>query len=461
MSLMSFISRQLAYPAWELKDRSHRLRILKELESTQWLSEEELKQKQWIKLIEILTYAYSNCHYYKSRFDAIGITPGAIEGENAFAEIPILTKGDIQANAESMISRLYEKSALVEAKTGGSTGKALKIYFDTRCQESRNAAAFRSDRWAGWELGAKRAALWGNPPRHDTLKKKIRNLLLDRTIYLDTIGLNEKTMLEFINLYRRHKPKTIFGHSHSIYMLSLFIQKEKITGIEPDGVISTSMMLMPHERELIEKILKCKVTNRYGCEEVGLIGCECELHDGLHLNIDHLYIEFVKNDGSAAQPGEPGSIVVTDLINHGMPIIRYKVEDIGIRSGRVYPCGRGLPLVEKISGRVADFLVKRDGTLVAGVSLIERTLTRIHGISQMQIVQEKIDRIVLNIVPGASYDSGTDAALKKEFSDVFDSGINLNINRIENIPQDRSGKYRFAVCRINQEMHDAGYDTLS
>lgn len=458
MSLMSSISKCLFYPAWELKDGSQKLQTLKELERTQWLPENELRQRQWKKLIEILEYAYINCSYYKNKFDAIGIKPSAIKEESDFARIPVLSKKDIQINTEAMLSGLYKKSELVEAKTGGSTGKALKCYFDTRCQELRNAAAFRSDRWAGWELGDKRAALWGNPPTHDTLKKKIRNLLIDRTIYLDTIGLNEKSMFEFIELYRRYKPTVIFGHSHSIYMLALFIEKEKIEGIRPDGIISTSMMLLPHERELIEKVLKCKVTNRYGCEEVGLIGSECKLHNGLHMNIDHLYVEFIRDDGSAALPGESGSIVVTDLINRGMPLIRYKIEDVGVRSDRKCPCGRGLPLMEKVTGRVADFLIKRDGTLVAGVSLIERTLTAIPGIEQMQIVQEEVDRIILNIVPDDLYDKGSETAIKKEFSSFFGNDVVLEINRVENIPQDRSGKYRFAICKISQKVHEKNHN---
>jgi phenylacetate-CoA ligase len=90
------------------------------------------------------------------------------------------------------------------------------------------------------------------------------------------------------------------------------------------GIISTSMMLLPHERKVIEKVFQCKVTDRYGCEEVSLIGCECEMHEGMHMNIEHLVIEFVKDDGSYAVPGEPGNIVVTDLMNYAMPFIRYK-----------------------------------------------------------------------------------------------------------------------------------------
>jgi len=208
-------------------------------------------------------------------------------------------------------------------------------------------------------------------------------------------------------------------------------------------------MLIDFERETIEKILRVKVTNRYGCEEVGLIACECEHHEGMPLNIDHLYVEIVNKSGLQAGAGEPGDIIVTDLINKGMPLIRYRVEDVGVTTDRNCPCGRGLPLLERIVGRVADFLIKKDGTLVAGVSLVERTLTAIDGIEQMQIVQDKIDQITLNIVTDQNYNKYSRTKLLDEFLRVFGNEITINIMKVDHIPQEKSGKYRFAICNVN------------
>ena len=134
----------------------------------------------------------------------------------------------------------------------------------------------------------------------------------------------------------------------------------------------------------------CKVNDRYGSEEVALIACECEQHQGMHLNIEHLFIEFLRPDGTDAQAGEEGAIVITDLLNRGMPFIRYRIEDVGVPSDRTCSCGRGLPLMERVTGRVADYLKRRDGSLVAGVSLVERTLTAIPGIEQLQVVQPAV-----------------------------------------------------------------------
>jgi phenylacetate-CoA ligase len=190
------------------------------------------------------------------------------------------------------------------------------------------------------------------------------------------------------------------------------------------------------------------VTDRYGCEEVSLIASECEKHEGMHLNIEHLYIEFIKDDGFYASSGEPGSIVVTDLLNWAMPFIRYRVEDVGVPTDRKCSCGRGLPLMESITGRVADFLVKRDGTRIAGVSLIENTLTKIPGIDQLQIIQEDFGTITLNIVSGRLFDHSSKSELINYFSNLFGEDTVITLNDTNEIKPEASGKYRFSICRI-------------
>jgi phenylacetate-CoA ligase len=222
------------------------------------------------------------------------------------------------------------------------------------------------------------------------------------------------------------------------------------TKIRPKGILSTSMMLIPQERKTIEEVFGVKVTDRYGCEEVSLIGSECEQHDGLHMNIEHLVVEFVSDDGSYAGPGEPGNIVVTDLMNRAMPLVRYRVEDVGILLNRQCSCGRGMPLMGKVTGRVADFLVKQDGTKVAGISLIENTLTDMPGLDQLQIVQESLDHICLNVVPGQGYTTDVGNSLTGYFEGIFGKDVQVQLQLVAEIQPERSGKYRFSICRIAQ-----------
>jgi phenylacetate-CoA ligase len=208
------------------------------------------------------------------------------------------------------------------------------------------------------------------------------------------------------------------------------------------------MMLIPSERKVIEEVFGIKVTDRYGCEEVSLIGCECEKHEGLHLNIEHLFIEFLGDDGMPVPTGEPGRIVVTDLMNKAMPLIRYQVEDMGVPTSRKCSCGRGLSLMESVAGRVADFLIRQDGTRVAGVSLIENTLTRFPGLDQMQLVQHDYTQFEIRLVPGAAYDDQIASAMIDYFKGVFGRETIIDIQKVDNISPEKSGKYRFSVCHL-------------
>jgi len=430
-----------------MKEGSQRRKYLRALSSSQWLDRENLDQEQWKRLREVVTYAFKHCLYYRKRFASVGFE-GALLDREHFRRLPLLTKRDIRENGDALLSGEFRREDLVEARTGGSTGVALRLYFDKRCQELRNAAAMRSDRWAGRDIGMKVAAVWGNPPVARTLKSKIRNLLLDRTIYLDTMEISETSVKRFVDDWRRAKPQVLFGHSHSIYILANYCRRLGVEDLRPRGIISTSMMLLRPERDVIERVFQCRVTDRYGCEEVGLIACECQHHEGLHINMDHVWVEFLREDGTEARPGEEAEIVVTDLVNRGMPLIRYRVEDRGVPTDRICSCGRALPLVERVMGRQADFLKRADGSLVAGVSLVERTLTEIEGIEQMQLVQDDLHCVTARIVKDDDFTDESARALCKELETVFGSGVTIRLEYVSALDQTRSGKYRFAICNV-------------
>lgn len=445
--MLTWVSKHVFFPLLEMKDGSHRRQYLQQLSASQWLDRDTLYERQWERAREAVKYAYKHCPYYRERLAAIG-SDGSLRNWEQFKRLPLLTKRDIRENIDRLLSREFKPSDLVEARTGGSTGVALKLYFDKRCQQMRNAAAMRSDQWAGWDIGMKVASIWGNPPVADTLRKKLRNFLMDRTIYLDTMDVSERSVRQFVDTWRRVIPRVIFGHSHSIYILAKHLERLGVNDLRPKAIISTSMMLLAPERKFITRIFQCPVTDRYGCEEVGLIACECEQHYGLHLNVDHVVVEFLREDGSNAAVGEDASIVVTDLINRGMPLIRYCVGDRGLLSSRNCACGRGQPLMERVTGRQADFLKRPDGSLVAGVSLVERTLTAIPGIEQMQLIQNERARLLVNVVKGCGYTLGSETRLVHELSSVFKDSVTIQIEYVPELEKAGRGKYRFAICNI-------------
>jgi phenylacetate-CoA ligase len=447
-ALFSLLRRKVIGPLYYARNHSQFLRYWKELDASQYLPEDRLKAKQWHRLEDLLNFVWRNNEFYRARFEEAGVTPDMVKAPEDMKLLPVLSKADVRLNTSRMISDGFRMEELMIAKTGGSTGKALDVYFTEECSEMRNACARRHDRWSGWEVGEPIAAVWGNPHLPAGLREKLKDWLLIPFIYLDTMSVTEESVREFAAEWKKVRPTLLFGHAHSIFVLAQYVRDMQIDSIKPHGIISSSMMLLPHERMVIEEVFGVKVTDRYGCEEVSLIGSECEKHEGMHLNIEHLFIEFIKDDGSYAAPGEPGQIVVTDLMNYSMPFIRYKIEDVGVPTDRKCSCGRGLPLMESVTGRVADFLVKNDGSKVAGVSLIENTLTKFPGIDQMQIIQESVDLIRLIIVAGKDYSDGVRHQLINYFKLIFGEHVDVRVETTDTIKPEPTGKYRFSICKI-------------
>src|SRR5262249_22049091 len=162
---------------------------------------------------------------------------------------------------------------------------------------------------------------------------------------------------------------------------------------------------------------------------------------------DGVYVEVLR-DGRPARPGEAGSVVVTDLSNRAMPILRYQVGDVAVLSDRRCPCGRGLPLLERLEGRGADYVLTGAGELISGVSLTENFALLVPGLAQLQIVQETTQDFLFRIVRGPDFGPASLERLHALAAERFGEGVRCRCEFVERIPQEPSGKYRFCISRV-------------
>ena len=267
------------------------------------------------------------------------------------------------------------------------------------------------------------------------------NTLVDRAVYLDTIQLDSARLQEFVRTIRRQKPGLIFGHAHSLYLLASALQKANIADIRPQGIISTAMPLHDYQRVVIEAVFGVPATNRYGCEEVSLIASECEAHKGLHVAAESIFTE-VKGGG------ETGPLLVTDLSNFAMPLIRYQIGDVVTQTTRKCTCGRGLPLIEKVEGRDADYVVTPAGKLISGISLTENFAVLIRGAAQVQIIQETQTYLRVRMVTDATFDDESRRQIAQLVLDTFGPTMQYQLEVVDDIPQEPSGKYRFCISKV-------------
>jgi phenylacetate-CoA ligase len=448
--LYSKFAKYVIYPMFQIYMRMDALRHLEELEKTQWLSVDEIKKIQWKKLKNLLEYAYANVPFYHGVFKTLNMTPKDIITPEDFRKLPLLNKEDIRNNITNIVSSNYKIRDLIPDSTGGSTGVNLDFFRDRKHSGYRNAIGLRNMRWAGLEIGDKSAELWGSPfdiSRQGRLKNKIYNKLF-RTLFLSSYNLSIENMHIYARKLIRYKPKVIIGYSSSLYFFAKFLEENGIKSINPKSIISSAEVLYDYQRELIESVFQCKVFNRYGCREFGAIAQECSQHLGMHINSEHVFVEYLKGDGEPVALGERGELVITDLDNYGMPFIRYRIGDIGVLSDRKCNCGRGFPIMEKVEGRTFDIIVGTNGRYFDGHFFSILLRTAVDGIKQFQVVQESENEINIKIV--------VDKVFKTEYIDMLTNKIHeccgkdmqVNFKIVDEIPPTESGKFRFIISKV-------------
>lgn len=448
MDLHAFAIRAALAPLWARWEGSPYLAHYRRLRRTQYDPPEAVRARQWDAVRAQLRHAHATVPFYRARLDAAGLRPDDLHDFDDYRRLPVLTKADIRAHGAALLSTEYERAALHCKKTSGSTGVSLEVLVDEASLQHKRACTLRADEWSGYRFGERVAKLWGNPEHKQRgWRGRLRNALLERGAYLDTLKVDEAALARFARELGRKPPSLLFGHAHSVYLFAEYVRSASIDGVRPRGIITTAMVLHSWQRRVIEEVFRRPVTNRYGCEEVSLIACECERHAGLHVNAEGVYVELLR-DGQPVEPGEPGSVVVTDLTNRAMPLLRYQVGDVAAWSGRPCPCGRGLPLLERVEGREADYVVTPAGELISGISLTDNFALHVPGVAQLQIVQEEVARFVFRIVRGPEFGPDSLRRLGELVAERFGPGVVFACEYPERIPQEPSGKYRFCVSRV-------------
>lgn len=444
--------KHVLYPLWTVKNRSHRLKYAADLEKSQNWSSRKLQDHQWTSLCRIVRHAYETCPFYKSLYDQTGFSPEHLLTRADIRKIPTISKQQIQENRDHMISAKYDKSTLLKDMTGGSTGSPMQFYYDEDRLDSRVAATIRHNRWAEWDIGDRVAVLWGAP--RDTqlsghLKDRIRDWVIDRRLILDASSLDDAAMQDFSEALLRYNPRILLAYANTLGLFARYVQDNNIQGIRPQGIVCSAEVLTNDNRALIEKTFGCKIYNRYGSREFAVIASECDQHVGMHVNAENLYVETLPNINPDAENTD-GEILITDLKNYAMPMIRYQTKDVGRLLDEPCRCGRALPLLELTGGRVTDFLTSTNGKKVSGIVIATYVITNIRGVRQIQFIQDELGVIVLNLVRGPDWTSESEQELITKTKEFLGSDMQVNIIYKTDIPHAKSGKYLFSVSNLSR-----------
>ena len=454
--MLPFLSKMLFFLYHNIKNTGVSSKI-KEMKKNQYKSIEELRKIQQRKLQQLLLHAYNHVPYYKKIFNQLGIDPKKLHYPENFTQIPFLSKKLINQYQKDLIASNFRKKDLIKNHTSGSTGEALYFYMDKNSNYYRRALLLRHYQWIGIEWGDRIATLWGAP--FDIKKsKKLRGKLhgyINNLLFLSSYNLSEDNMDIYLNKLLKFKPKLLVSYPGPLTVFSEFIlnKSQKIPGLK--AIITSAETLFPWQRELIEKAFQVPVYNRYGCREFGDMAQECKKRRGLHVDIDFFYIEIVDDKGNPFEdPYEnEGELIITSLINYGMPFIRYKIGDVGKLSKKKCPCGMTLPMFSSIEGRTLDIIKTPNGNKLGGTfwTILFRSKP---GIKSFQVIQKQINSITVKYIKDPNIHKINLNWFENKIKEKCGKNFIVNFKEVKEIPKTPSGKTRFVISELDQKLRD-------
>jgi phenylacetate-CoA ligase len=306
--------------------------------------------------------------------------------------------------------------------------------------------------WTGYRFGDRQARLW-----HQTIGMTWSQILrerfdawFNRRMFIPAFEMSDINLRTFIEKLKKIKPVLIDGYAESFNFLAHYIKNYGLDGVQPAGIISSAQILSEHSRQIIEEQFKCGVFDKYGSREFSGIAYECDAHDGHHVVAESYIVEILK-DGKPALPGEMGEVVITDLHNYCLPFIRYRVGDLAqaMDNNEVCKCGRGLPRIGRIEGRVQSIIVGTNGNYIPGSLFLHLIKDYDYCIRQFQVIQEQLGKINLKVIKGTRFTPEVFEEVLNKLREFVGSDMVIEVEFVDNIPMVRTGKQQVSISKID------------
>jgi len=452
MSILRSLKTSFSKAAWVAYNTYRKgLRYGQELAATEARlsgSRDVITQFQWERLSRLLKHAYQTTVYYRELLHSADIKLTDMQCPFDFSYVPALEKSMIRERSADLLSQVYPKRRLMKNATGGSSGTPLVFYQDRAYWNQRNLSSYYFDRWAGWDFGGRQLIVWGalvDVDRAMPWKQQLNSFWRNHR-WLNGFNLTEDLMIRAFKEMQRWRPQTILAYPSSLYLFAKCLEDNRLTpNWELNGIISSAEMLHPHYREVAERVFKAKIRNRYGGREAGIIAMECKA-GRMHINCHDLHVEIDSHDPYS----QPGEILITQLNNYAMPLIRYRIGDIGSLSDEVCPCGNQLPILGNLLGRTTATFRTRSGELIHG-GYFTRQFYGIDTVRQFQLIQDSYDVCRLKLVVNDEFRQDTLEGIIQKIQARLGENTDVRVEFLHEIPRPKSGKIAFTISNVGNE----------
>jgi len=429
------------------------------LNRTQWLSPSDMGELQDEKLRRLVRHIYRNVPYYRERMRSARVRPEDIRSRADLHRLPLLSKDDVREHLYfDILSENHDKDQVLRVTTSGSTGEPFVSYADRSQLEFRWAATLRSQEWTGYQFGDPCVRLWHQTigmSQSQVLRERL-DAAFSRRSFIPVFEMSAERLEHMVRQIERSKAVLIDGYAEAFDFLAHYLRNRPAgLRVRPKAVMTSAQTLPDASRRLIEEAFGCRVFDKYGAREFSGIAYECEAHVGHHVVGEGFVVEILRG-GEPVAPGEVGEVVITDLNNYCLPFIRYRIGDLAVAMdpNARCSCGRGLPLIGAIEGRVQSIILGEGRRYVPGTFFAHLLKQYYYAIRLYQVEQERAGHITFRVVKGGRY---SDEALR-EILAVFRQylgDIAIDVEFVDGVELVHTGKRMASVSRLKVDFQGA------
>ncbi len=412
---------------------------------------DKFSRSEWLSWQErtmagLLRAASDHVPYYRSTW---GESERQAARAGRLTDLPLLEKEPVRADPHAFWRQDLNVRKPLTFFTSGSTGTPIaSLWTASELRDSMAVREARSAQWAGVSFRSPRATISGRMVEPDPFSQGpfYRFNSVERQVYLSPFHLRPDTARLYVAALRKHHVRWLTGYATSFYLLARFILDEGLTPPPLGAVVTTSEKVTPEMRSVMELAYGCRVFEEYSTVENVLFASECE-SGRLHASPDVGLIEILRPDGSPCEPDEVGEVVATSVMHYSQPFIRFRLGDLAAWDGAPCPCGREMPVIKEVVGRIEDVVTGPDG----------RQMVRFHGIfvnqphvREGQVIQEALDRIRLKIVATPEFDASDTSDIIARVQQRLGTGVSVTVERVDAIPRTQAGKFRAVISLLDR-----------
>ena len=264
---------------------------------------------------------------------------------------------------------------------------------------------------------------------------------------LNTMHLNRESIESYARRINALKPDVIVSYVMPLYLLARWALENDVVLHSPRAILTAAEPLEEFQRDEIQRAFRAPVRNTYGCREFMLIAAEHADCGRMHINTDQLHVETAPLEAWRSAPTE--QIVITDLSNHGMPMIRYANGDVGAIATSPCSCRLAFPVLDRVDGRRLDLLRTPSGKVIH-FSAITYVFLDVKGVAHYQTIQRSIDLLEILLVPEAGYGEASAQQILAEIRRVIGEPMDIRITLVDSIAPGKSGKFRITMSQLSQ-----------